>query len=79
MTMHDTFLPVRVRLAGVSRLPLSLGISALSAAIADWLATAVAYWGAAAMYEQRFKLQPWGPSRAQVARDLCEACQPTGR
>jgi hypothetical protein len=54
-------------------------IASLGTRIADWLATAADYYAAAAIYEQLSRLsdaelQRRGLSRANLARDVCRAC-----
>ncbi len=79
MTMHDHLLPARLN---ASPLLLS-GISAsLRRRIADWIATAAAYYEAAVMYEQLSKLpdaelQRRGMPRATLAHDVCGVCGST--
>ena len=75
MTMRDHVWSAQTSL----RPPSADWASSLRSRIADWLATAVDYYTAAALYEQLSRLsdaelQRRGLSRATLASDVCQAC-----
>jgi hypothetical protein len=84
MTVHAPILLVETGLRKASGLPPSRAIASLAKRIADWITTAADYYAASAMYEQLSRLsdaelERRGLSRANLGRDVCRACDPTGR
>jgi hypothetical protein len=66
-------------LRSAPEIPFANTVSSLGTRFADWLATAVDYYTAAAIYEQLSRLsdaelQRRGFSRATLALDICQAC-----
>jgi hypothetical protein len=67
----------------LERSPLALGarFDALKTYLAAWIETCVAYYEAAALYDQLSglsdtELHRRGLSRDTLARDVCDACEP---
>jgi len=78
MTIHDHLLPAGAAQDNASPLRLSDFSSSLGTRIAGWITTAADYYTAATVYEQLSRLsdaelQRRGLSRANLARDICEA------
>jgi hypothetical protein len=84
MTIHDYLLPAGAANDNPSPFRLSDFSSSLATRIAGWITTAADYYTAAAVYEQLSRLsdaelQRRGFSRANLARDICEASDSTAR
>jgi hypothetical protein len=79
MSMHDHPFTAQTAPPQASAFPLADSTASLGTRPADWLATAADYYAAAAIYEQLCRLsdaelQRRGLSRANLARDTCQAC-----
>jgi hypothetical protein len=79
MTMDDRAWPFLPGLRRASGLRTGSSMSVLGARIADWLATAASYYTAAATYELCALSDAEPQSRANLARELCNACDSTAR
>ena len=81
MTVHDRLLPSQAIRPNASHSPFFGLRSSLRRRIADWIRTAADYYAAATIYEQLARLSDaelhrLGLSRATLARDICQACDP---
>ena len=80
MTRHDHPAPAQRPLRSEPDVTLANSISSLATRLATWLATAAAYYKAAATYQQlsrlsEVELRQHGFARATLASDICQACE----
>ena len=81
MTTQAGHSPSDTELLETSQLSLSARFGAFKTHVAAWIQTCVAYYEAAALYEQlsgltNAELHRRGLSRETLARDVCDACEP---
>jgi hypothetical protein len=81
MTAQAKHSPSNSELLETSRQSLGARFGAVKANLAAWIGTCVAYYEAAALYDQlsglsNAELHRRGLSRETLARDICDACEP---
>ena len=81
MTAQAKHSPSNSELLETSRRSLGARFGAFKTNLAAWIETCVAYYEAAALYDQlsglsNAELHRRGLSRETLARDICDACEP---
>ena len=82
MTTQAKHSPSDTELLDTSRLSLGTRFGAFKTYLAAWIETCAAYYEAAALYDQLAglsdaELHRRGLSRESLARDVCDACEPS--